>query len=304
MDEERSVEKKKLLEAKIHSLIAVPLMQDGVLIGMLGACNPRRSFNFVGYLSALGDYVAVLLNRRDLLTTIENDNESMQRLMNDTPGGFVRMKMLPDGGAQSVFINDGFCRMMGMSHEEAMVLYGENAFAGVHPEDIAEIRQAVIKAMKEDGIFSARARFYHKEKGYMHFQAFYRTTTDSNGVQYTNGYYADMTAEVELEEWRKELLDNLPCGAAVYEMKNGILSVRHINKRFSELVSRDKDQIHRENAITAVHPDDRGRVMTAVREAVSGGEMACDFRVLHGNGGYLPMHVAVSYTHLDVYKRQ
>lgn len=291
LDEERSVEKKKLLEAKIHSLIAVPLMQDGVLIGMLGACNPRRSFNFVGYLSALGDYVAVLLNRRDLLTTIENDNESMQRLMNDTPGGFVRMKMLPDGGAQSVFINDGFCRMMGMSHEEAMVLYGENAFAGVHPEDIAEIRQAVIKAMKEDGIFSARARFYHKEKGYMHFQAFYRTTTDSNGVQYTNGYYADMTAEVELEEWRKELLDNLPCGAAVYEMKNGILSVRHINKRFSELVSRDKDQIHRENAITAVHPDDRGRVMTAVREAVSGGEMACDFRVLHGNGGYLPMHV-------------
>ena len=55
----------------------------------------RRAMNHIEHLAVLGDYVAVLINRRDLLTKIENDNVNMQRLMNDTPGGFVRMKMLP-----------------------------------------------------------------------------------------------------------------------------------------------------------------------------------------------------------------
>ena len=149
--------------------------------------------NHIEHLAVLGDYVAVLINRRDLLTKIENDNVNMQRLMNDTPGGFVRMKMLPEGGAVPVFVNDGFCRMMGMSHDEVMELYANDAYAGVHPEDRAGLRETLIKAMDADIIFSARVRFYHKEKGYMQFQVYYRTTTDIHGAQYMNGYYADIS---------------------------------------------------------------------------------------------------------------
>ena len=118
-----SFERQQLLNRGVSSLIAVALVRNNLLIGVLCVEQVRRAMNHIEHLAVLGDYVAVLINRRDLLTKIENDNVNMQRLMNDTPGGFVRMKMLPEGGAVPVFVNDGFCRMMGMSHDEVMELY-------------------------------------------------------------------------------------------------------------------------------------------------------------------------------------
>lgn len=291
LKDEYSIEREQLLHRGITSLIAVALIKNGTLIGVLCVEQVRRALNHIGHLSVLGDYVSVLINRRDLLTKIEYDNFNMQRLMNDTPGGFVRMKMLPNGSAYPVFINDGFCSMMGMSHDEVLNLYAKDAYAGVHPDDHDEIRKTLIKAMNADTIFSARVRFYHKEKGYMQFQAYYRTTTDSNGEQYINGYYADITKEDEQEERRRELLDNLPCGAAVYEMKNGDLSVRHVNKQFLRLVSRNEDQIYVDDALTAIHPDDCEQVMKFLIQVKDGEELEHDFRILNGDGNYISMHV-------------
>lgn len=109
--EDKSVEKQMLLDKGIPSLIAVPLKREGALIGMLSVIHPRRVVRHVEYLLALGDYVIVLLEQRELLIKIEQENEAMLRLMNDTPGGFARMKLLPDGGVAPVFINAGFCRL-------------------------------------------------------------------------------------------------------------------------------------------------------------------------------------------------
>ena len=279
-------------DAGITSLIAVPLRRDGALIAVLGVVQPRRAMGHTGYLSALGDYVVVLLERRELLTKIEHDNEVMLRLMNDTPGGFARMKLLPDGGVAPVFINNGFCRLMGMSHEEAWGLYSRDAYAGVHPDDLSEIRQALEKAVESSDIFTSRARFYHKEKGYIHIQTFYRTTMDADGILYINGYYADMTAEVELEERRKELLDNLPCGAAVHELKNGVLAARHINRQYMKQVGRREEEMHADDVMTAVFQEDRARLWATLQDSIANKkEVACDFRVICGDGSYLPMHV-------------
>ena len=80
--------------------------------------------------------MATMLIRRDHVRKMENDNERMQRLMNDTPGGFVRMKILSGERPVPIFVNDGFCQMMGMSHKQVMEIYAGNAYAGVHPDDI------------------------------------------------------------------------------------------------------------------------------------------------------------------------
>lgn len=287
--EERSV----LRQQGIRGVFLVPLWSGEKLIGYTGVDDPRRNTSHVSQLAALGDYMAAMLIRRDDRAHMKKDNELMQRLMNDTPGGFVRMKMLPGGRAYPVFINDGFCEIMGMNREEALELYTEDAYAGVHPDDIPELQKAAAKAMEEDSIFSARARFFHKEKGYLQFQAFYRTTTDADGCQYTNGYYVDVTAEVELEERRKELLDNLPCGAIIFEIgANGTIDSPHINKRYMELVGRHGDEVHTRNSIQAVHPEDRNRMMSAIDEAIRNDcDMECDIRTLKGGGGYVAFHL-------------
>lgn len=296
VDDPSSVGKEEqeiLQQQGIRSVFLAPLWNDGALIGYTGVDDPKRNARHVSTLAAIGDYMAAMLARRDHTLRMKKDNELMQRLMNDTPGGFVRLKMLPGGNAVPVFINDGFCEIMGMTHEEAMALYTEDAYAGVHPDDVPELQRAAMKAMEEDAMFSARARFLHKEKGYLQFQAFYRTTTDSDGVQYTNGYYVDMTAETEQEERRKELLDNLPCGAIIFEIgANGVIDSPHINKRYMELVGRSEEGLHAHDSIQGIHPDDRERLMRCINEAIRQDcDMETDIRVLRGGGGYVAFHL-------------
>ena len=277
----------------IGSVLLVPLWSDGALIGYAGVDDPRQSARHIGQLAALGDCIAAMLIRRDHVARMEQDNELMQRLMNDTPGGFVRMRMRPDGSAVPAFINDGFCQIMGMTHDEAMELYTEDAYAGVHPDDVAELTRAAAKAMEESAMFSARARFRHKEQGYLPFQAFYRVTDEPDGSQCMNAYYVDMTPETELEERRKELLDNLPCGAIIFEIDaDGAIHASHINKRYAEFVQRSGDELRTHDAIQAIHPDDRDRMMRAIGEAVEHGrDTECDIRTLKGDGSYLAFHL-------------
>lgn len=288
-EEERDI----LRRQGVGGAFLVPLWNDGKLVGCTGVDNPRRNTRHVGQLAAIGDCIATMLIRRDHMARMEQDNELMQRLMNDTPGGFVRMRMLPGAEAVPVFVNDGFCQIMGMTRDEVMELYTEDAYAGVHPDDVPEIMQAAAKAMEEDAMFSARARFFHKDKGYVPFQAFYRTITAPDGAQYTNGYYVDMTAEVALEEKRKELLDNLPCGAIIFEIgADGSVGTAHINKRYAELVMREGDELRTHDSLEAIHPDDRERMMRAINDAVEHGhDMECDIRTLRGDDGYQPFHL-------------
>lgn len=291
---ENGLRERRVLERQgIRSAFLVPLWSEGRLVGYAGVDDPRKNARHVDQLAAIGDYLAAMLARRDQTRRAEQDGELAQKLMNDTPGGFVRMRMSAGGNAVPVFVNDGFCDMMGMTRDEAMALYTENAYAGVHPDDVPAIQQAAAKAMEEDCVFSARARFLHREKGYQLFQAYYRTTTDSDGTKYTNGYYADMTPEAAQEERRRELLDNLPCGAIIFEIAaDGSIVCPHINKRYIELVGRDAAELRLHDAIRAVHPNDRARFLRAIDEAVREDcMMECDLRTLRGDGSYLPFHL-------------
>ena len=86
-----------------------------------------------------------------------------------------------------------------------------------------------------------------------------------DGTKYSNGYYADMTEITLLEERRKELLDNLPCGAVIFEVTaDGILKATHVNKRYAELVNRSGDELHTQDAIQTFYPKDRSRIMDTI----------------------------------------
>ena len=299
------VEEQCILEQQgVGNVFLVPLWREGKLVGYTGVDNPRKNTHHAGELVAIGDYLAAMLVRRDHTLRMENDNEVMQRLMNDTPGGFVRLKMLPGGHAVPVFVNDGFCQLMGMTHDEAMALYTKDAYAGVHPDDVPELMQTAARAMEESAMFSARARFLHKEKGYVSFQAFYRTTDEPDGTQCMNAYYADMTAEAEQEERRRELLDNLPCGAIILEIgEDGTIDSSHINKRYMELVGRTGDQLCIHDSILGIHPDDRERLMRTIDEAIRGNrEMECDIRSLKDDGDYVAFHLVGNIVEKEAHK--
>ena len=65
IDEFQKELKEGLLAKGIHSLILALMWKDGRLIGFAGTDNPTRAVTHLVHLAALGDYLAVLLTRRD-----------------------------------------------------------------------------------------------------------------------------------------------------------------------------------------------------------------------------------------------
>ena len=82
-------------------------------------------------LSAIAEYLAVLITRRDLLRSIQSDSESIKTLMNDTPGGFVRLMLTEKRQFVPVYANDSFAQMIGLSHEKTTLCFGDDVLNGV-----------------------------------------------------------------------------------------------------------------------------------------------------------------------------
>lgn len=85
-----------------------------------------------------------------------------------------------------------------------------------------------------------------------------------------------------------ELLDNLPCGAALYEMRGEVPQTVRVNRRFTELTGQTEAALReRPLALSYVHPDDRAMVTAAVEQALSKRtDIMRDFRILCADGSY------------------
>ena len=74
----------------IRSFIAVPLRREGVVIGFIGVDNPTRHRGHVSQLMALGDYIAVMLTRRDMRRLLEKRRQETAQTANDPPRSRTR----------------------------------------------------------------------------------------------------------------------------------------------------------------------------------------------------------------------
>ncbi|PNV64117.1 GGDEF domain-containing protein [Clostridium sp. chh4-2] len=199
--EKSGIDTNKIITSQgIYSLILVPLWMGETLIGYMGVDNPKRNVSHADHLLALGDYIAAILLRRDNEAQILSDNRIMHDLMNDMPGGFVQMKIYPDGRVIPVFINEEFCRMSGMSHEQCMDYYGRDAYTGLHPDDQAMAHSVMEEMIKNRNTSTLRLRLTNGSGVYVPMQVFYRVTEDNAGNLYLSGYYTDLTEQIALEE--------------------------------------------------------------------------------------------------------
>ena len=87
--------------------------------------------------------------RRNLNSKIDSDKISLLNLMNDTPGGFSRIRLYTDNTAKTVFVNNRFCELRGMTQEEVMRQESVDALSGVHPDDIKKVKNEVREMVQE-----------------------------------------------------------------------------------------------------------------------------------------------------------
>ena len=66
--------------------------------------------------------------------------EQLRTLMNDTPGGFCRMRFTQEGYAQLVYANDGFRKLLGFAAGDVSGFIGRDILSLVRPDEAEEVR--------------------------------------------------------------------------------------------------------------------------------------------------------------------
>ena len=216
----------------------------------------------------------------------------LQNMMSDMPGGFVRMVVAADRSIRPVYFNEGFFKLTGMNYGELMQVYADDALAGVHPDDIHIVNEAVAAMFEKGEAYSSRYRLLHKNGNYIWLSIFGRITKDEDNT-YLNIYYTDATEQIKEEERQKELLDNLPGGAGIYELTGNEMRLIYQNKSYWELVGLDEEAYPDPTPMSAIHPDDLPVIMQELKLAFNQKrDISCDIHLRHLKLGYRSVHLA------------
>ncbi|MDD4509391.1 MAG: EAL domain-containing protein [Oscillospiraceae bacterium] len=229
--------------------------------------------------------------QREAEWEIRKSSEELAQMMQDMPGGYAKMR-ITDTGVVPLFLNDEFCRLSGMTHEQTMAMYADNAYAGVHPDDLVHVGNAIAQTVKNRSTVSLRVRLSDGNGAYVTMQVFYRVTEDADGL-ILNGYYTNAAAQVKAEQRQRELLDNLPCGAGMYKVKDDTISLVYQNKSYWNMVGLGEGEPFDPDPMFDVHPDDAAAFMKTLNTAIGHDrELSCDIRLYHSAQGYFPVRVS------------
>ena len=248
----------------------------------------------IGESVQLSTYTDITEQKRSELA-LRDTTEQLRTMMDDMPGGYVRMHVASDGRITPVYINEGFQKLVGMHEDEIRALYDSDALTGVHPDDVEVVRTTIASMLQNGKARSARYRLLGGSGSYIWLSVFGRATKDPSGDVFLNVYYTDATEQIRAEEEQKALLDNLPCGTALYEFdgQKRKLTAVHLNKRYWELVDRKEGADFSTAFLNAVYADDKPFVLRELTAAIrEKRDIACDVRLLYGDSAYRPFHIA------------
>lgn len=275
----------------ITSIMSAPVFMGGKLYGFVNVEDSLRHPHRADHLASLVDYVTVILERSRLKKQITSERALLARIMEDTPGGFMRIR-LDDGRMEPVYINEGFAHIVQMERGELLRKYGENALWGMKEDDASQFWHLLVLAQKREGTFSMQTRLARGDGSYAWVRAFYRTTRDADGTRYLNGYFADITDEMGAEDIRRDLLNHLPCGAGMYEVDGDELRLRYANQSLLRMLGGAPAGVDMNDAQAFVHPEDWPRMWEKIREGMAG-RRALDMplRIRNGSGGYTHLYL-------------
>ena len=280
---------RELLRLKnISSITLAPLCRESKTIGFVAVDNPKKDTKMFKNIVALGDYVAVLLNRRDLSDGIVKEQQSMTTLLDDLPEGFMRLELTDDHKLMPIYLNTATKRMVGMDDEMFNKVYGDNAINGMHPDDVPLAYEACQKAMVDGEGIGRVYRLRSGDGGYVAVSLKCKVTFGADGKKYLNVYYSGTNIPIERKKIEIELLDSLPCGVGLFAYNGIDVDTWFLNKGYEKLTGRSETGIEKDYVHTDfIHPDDKTKVMDALRKAAINGENPTyEFRIKCGNGEY------------------
>ncbi len=150
---------------------------------------------------------AYVMHLRDVTEEVHARQEKerlemyFQTLVRNLPGGISVLRYMPDGGITPEYISEGFAALVGMTVKEAEALYREDAFAGIHPEDVADSRKK-LEAFRGSGEEHCElsTRFRRGDGSYMWVRTHFSLLTGPDGIQRLYCVYTDIDQLVAEKE--------------------------------------------------------------------------------------------------------
>ncbi|WP_083477116.1 PAS domain S-box protein [Lacinutrix algicola] len=248
---------------------------------------------------ALGIVAKDIGERKEAEEKLINSEQLFKRLTSKAPAGIYQT----DTQGSCNYVNKRWLHYAGMSYEEAMGAGWANA---IHPDDVERILQEW-KAYVSSGESELETdfRFLHKDNKVVWVTVKTVGTYDAQNNLYGYiGMAIDVTekkkAEQKLinsEKLFKRLTSNAPVG--IYQTdKDGVCN--YVNEewmKYSELTFQESLGL---GWSTAIHPEDKVRVLSEWEQVVSsGGDLISDFRLLSkkGNTKWVSAKTTSLYNH-------
>lgn len=88
------------------------------------------------------------------------------------------------------------------------------------------------------------------------------------------------------------LMENLPCGAGIYEYHGGQIKCIYLNERYWQLVARQEEGTDKTSVLDFVQLEDRAHLLHVLQKGIMNNQrLECDIHILHGSGKYIPFHL-------------
>ncbi|SDX30638.1 PAS domain-containing protein [Eubacterium barkeri] len=144
----------------------------------------------------------------DLRQDAEKSTHLLQTIVDNIPGGVVKLKLCDDK-IIPVYMSDGWSQMMGDTKENLMALYSADAMAGLHPDDFDRVILEVAAAMESRKPVNSTYRIKNSKNEYRWVNNRSSVVPEEDGTIYYYAVYTDVTDEIttqqEYEKATKEM---------------------------------------------------------------------------------------------------
>jgi len=185
----------------IRSVLSIPLMHEGALIGSMAVTSDRRSVNWtpedVGFLSITGDILGNFILRKKAEFALVQSEERFRQLADNIDTIFF---MYDPGFSETIYINPAYEKMWGRSL--ASIYENPRSFLdGIHPDDRSNIAEKIESYVQGEGFGSKEYRIIRPDGGLRWIRDRVLPIRDEKGTIYRiTGLATDITDMKRIEE--------------------------------------------------------------------------------------------------------
>lgn len=146
------------------------------------------------------NYKKFISDLKNIQEKNEKKLENYKSILENSPGGLVKMELNSEDVVKPVFISEGFLRITKMSRQEMEKTYAKDVFDGVHPDDYIRVKEKFYEILVNKGKeFHDTYRLITGDGTYVWVQVTSSTSIE-NGIKVYNVAYLDVTDRVKIEE--------------------------------------------------------------------------------------------------------